>query len=497
MAVGSLWKRLREFGRKVSRLGNVPVFQNTGWLTGGQLAGDVASFLFFILLSRRFGPEGVGVYAFAVAVASIGRTVAGLGVDDYGVRELATRGSESAESVVGRILGTQCWLAAIYTGGCALFLVGTGVTARKVVVVGLLAAYHLGAGIVRSLFLPAFAGRRMAGPALLDSGSRILAIGIGIGVMLWGGDTLVGVLVGFPISGALLVMGAAWLSLQDLGRLQIQFNLDSVVSTTKQAWPFAAAGIVFKLHGRADVVMLSLIAGSAATGVYAAGLKFVEVSIVVVALFSFALYPRLTKLAESDEAGFGVAVATIVKGGFVACIILGWGIFVVVPDLIPLFFGSQFQETELVVKLFALWVPLKGVKILGDRLMLSAGEQVQKLHFQTIATGLNIAFNGVLIPILVVEGAILASVVSTGINMLLVIRYLKKYSSERLVLQLITETSPLLIAGLLAAGVFAYVGTGEIWAAIAFIMSFGGAAVISGFLPMIWSDMVRLVAWEE
>ena len=497
MTVDSLWKRLREFGRKVSRLGNVPVFQNTGWLTGGQLAGDVASFLFFILLSRRFGPEGVGIYAFAVAVASIGRTVAGLGVDDYGVRELATRGSESAESVVGRILGTQCWLAAIYTGGCALFLVGTGVTARKVVVVGLLAAYHLGAGIVRSLFLPAFAGRRMAGPALLDSGSRILAIGIGIGVMLWGGDTLVGVLVGFPISGALLVTGAVWLSLQDLDRLQVQFNLDSVVSTTRQAWPFAAAGIVFKLHGRADVVMLSLIAGSAATGIYAAGLKFVEVSIVVVALFSFALYPRLTKLAESDEAGFGVAVTTIVKGGFVACVILGWGIFVIVPDLIPLFFGSQFQETEFVIKLFALWVPVKGVKILGDRLMLSAGEQVQKLRLQTIATGLNIAFNGVLIPILVVEGAILASVVSTGINMLLVIRYLKKYSSERLVLQLITETSPLFIAGLLAAGVFACVGTGEIWAAIAFIMSFGGAAVISGFLPMIWSDMARLVAWEE
>lgn len=497
MAVGTLWKRLREFTRKLSRLGKAPVFQNTGWLTGGQLAGDAASFIFFILLSRRFGPEGVGIYAFAVAVAGIGRTVAGLGVEDYGVRELATRGSESADRVVGRILGAQCWLAAIYTGGCVLFLVGTGVSAREVVVVGLLAAYHLSAGIVRSLFLPAFAGKRMAGPALLDSGSRILAIGIGIGVMLWGGGSLLGVLVGFPISGALLVMGAIWLSLRDLGRLQVQLNLNSVVSTTKQAWPFAAGGIVFKLHGRADVVMLSLIAGNAATGVYAAGLKFVEVSMVVVALFSFALYPRLTKLAESDKAGFGVAVTTLVKGGFFACVILGWGIFVIVPDLIPLFFGSQFQETELVVKLFALWVPVKGVRNLGARLMLAAGEQVKKLRFQTIATGLNIAFNGVLIPILVVEGAILASVVSTGINMFLLIRYLRKYSSERLVLQLITETSPLLIAGFLAAGVFVYLGTREIWAAVAFIASFGGAAVISGFLSMIWSDVVWLVEREE
>lgn len=82
------------------------------------------------------------------------------------------------------------------------------------------------------------------------------------------------------------------------------------------------------------------------------------------------------------------------KGGLVACVILGWGIFVFVPDLIPLFFGSEFRDTEWIVKLFALLVPVKGVVILGDRLMLPAGRQVQKLRFQTIATELNVVFNG-------------------------------------------------------------------------------------------------------
>jgi hypothetical protein len=37
---------------------------------------------------------------------------------------------------------------------------------------------------------------------------------------------------------------------------------------------------------------------------------------------------------------------------------------------------------------------------------------------------------------------------------------------------------------------------GEVWAAVAFIMSFIGAAVISGFLSMIWAGVTRLIAQE-
>lgn len=488
----SLSERLGRLVRTLSRIGRVRVLQNLGWLAGGRLAGDAASFIFFILLSRQFGPRGVGVYAFAMAVASVGRTVAELGVEDYGVRELATNDSERAVNVVGRILGAQCWLATIYAGGCAVFLAGVGVSPREGTVVALLAAYHLSAGIVRSLFLPSFAERRMAAPALLEAGSRVLAIAIGIVVMLRGGDTLIGALVGFPICGGLLLASGGWLNLRHLKRIRLRLDLDSVVSTAQQAWPYAAGTVVSRLHERADVLMLSLIAGSTATGIYAAGLKFVEVSMIVVPLFAFALYPRLTRLVQEDAEGFEVAVSTIIKGGLVVCVLLGWAVFVVVPDLIPLFFGSRFEDTEFVIKLFALWVPFNGVKILGDRLMLAAGRQVQRLRFQIIATGLNVAFNGVLIPVLAVEGAITASIVSAGINALLVVQYLQRYTSEKLIMRLIAQTSPLLGVGVLAAGVVAYLGTGELWAAIAFIASFGGATVVSGFSAMMWENINQL-----
>lgn len=447
--------------------------------------------MFFVLLSRKFGSEGVGMYAFGVAVATVGRTIVGLGVDDFGIRELSTRESDEAK-VVGKILGTQCWLLATYAVGCSLFLLVAGVSTKTLIVTGLLTAYHLSAGLSRSSFLPAFAKRRMAAPALLNAGSRVLAIAVGIGVILFGGESLAGVLLGFPAFGVLLLVSALWLGRRDLGQIRLDLDISSVIAVAKRAWPFAAGEVAYRLHSRADVLMLSLIAGSAATGVYAAGLKFVEVSMMVVVLFSFALYPRLTKLAENDEAGFGVAVTTIVKGGVVACVILGWGIFVFVPELIPLFFGSQFQDTEWVVKLFALLVPLKGLVILGDRLMLADGRQVEKLRFQTVATGINVVFNGVLIPLLAVEGAIVASVVSTAVNAFLLTQYLRRYSSERLLRRLVAEVAPILASGFLAAVIAVYLGVGEAWAAVAFVVSFGGAVAATGFSTMVRENVTQL-----
>lgn len=472
----------------------VRVFRNLGWLTGGQLTADFAAFVFFVLLSRRFGPDGVGDYAFGLAIAMIGRTIVSLGVDNFGIREVAKRTTEEARDLVGRILGAQCWLAGLYVVGCAVFLLLTGASSSALVAAGLLAIYHLSAGFVRSLFLPAFADQRMAGPALLDSGSRVLAIVGGIGAMLVGGDALAEILIGFPICGVLLLGLAFRQAWRNLGALHLDLHPASVVGIARQAWPFAAGQVVFRLHSRADVVMLSLIAGSAATGIYAAGLKFVEVSMMVVSLFGLALYPTLTKLAQDDEEGFEMAVTTLTQGGIVACVILGWVIFVLVPDLVPLFFGTEFRETEWVVKLFALLVPVKGFVILGDRLMLAAGQEVRKLRFQTIATGLNIVFNAGLIPLLAVEGAIIASVVSIAVNAVLLVRYLRRYSSQWLDRRLIAEVSPLLGAGLLAAAMGVYLGEGEVWAAAAFIVSFVGATVFSGFTSRMWANMRSLAA---
>ena len=75
--------------------------QNAGWLAGSRLSGDVLNFFLFVVLSRRFGPAGVGAYAYAFSIAGFGYAAASLGLEDYGVREMARRPPETGYSLSG------------------------------------------------------------------------------------------------------------------------------------------------------------------------------------------------------------------------------------------------------------------------------------------------------------------------------------------------------------------------------------------------------------
>jgi len=44
------------------------IAKNFGFLTMGKLLGDLSTFLFFVVLSRAYGQEGIGQYSLAMAL---------------------------------------------------------------------------------------------------------------------------------------------------------------------------------------------------------------------------------------------------------------------------------------------------------------------------------------------------------------------------------------------------------------------------------------------
>ena len=63
-------------------------FRNASWLTISRVARDALGFGLFVFLSRSFGPEGIGLYAYGLAIAGFAQVVVGFGFRDLGVREL-------------------------------------------------------------------------------------------------------------------------------------------------------------------------------------------------------------------------------------------------------------------------------------------------------------------------------------------------------------------------------------------------------------------------
>ena len=308
------------------------------------------------------------------------------------------------------------WLFLLYWIGLILFLFVTGADQNTFIIASLLAFYHSLLAFSRTLMTPAQAAANMAMPAAIEFGGKASAVVIAIGAVAFFEASLEWSMVAFPLGG----IGALLASRELARRSPIQVSVSTawaqVRQTVRDAWPFAAGSIVFRIYSRADVILLTLLIGSGVAGVYISGLKFAELALALVGLLGFALYPALSRAFEAEVGAFRSKAVKLIRAGLVLSILIACGLYFVLPFLLVPILGSEFAEAVPVAKLLALLAPAAAITIVFDRLLLAANQQHLKLKIQIGATGLNVVLNLILIPYLGIPGAIYASIISMSLN---------------------------------------------------------------------------------
>lgn len=87
------------------------MFKNASFPTIARFAGVGLGFLFFVVLSRRLEPEGIGQYAFGLAAALLVYSWVSFGLDDLSIRECARLARQNRESRGRRACGIVVWLS--------------------------------------------------------------------------------------------------------------------------------------------------------------------------------------------------------------------------------------------------------------------------------------------------------------------------------------------------------------------------------------------------
>src|SRR5690606_5417318 len=139
-----------------------------------RIGADLLNFLLFLVVSRQFGPTGMGEYGYGFALAGLVYYAATLGIDDYGIREYGRREAAQRASLIGDLLGAQVCIAVLALITLAFYLLLTQPTPRTLLIVVCMTFYQLGAAFSATLFVPAMAHQRMLVPAfanLLGRGS--------------------------------------------------------------------------------------------------------------------------------------------------------------------------------------------------------------------------------------------------------------------------------------------------------------------------------------
>lgn len=381
---------------------------NAAWLTVTRLAADLLGFLLFIAIARHFGPAGTGAYSYSYAVAALVSVFGSIGLDVYGIREFARLDPADHRPLLAGILGTQAMAVAAAGAGLAAFLLVSRPPRETAAATVLLSVNLLGFAVARTLFAPAFARQAMAGPAIAELICRGGAILAALAAMALWHASLVTALIAFPVAGLVLAGVAAASALRHVGSIAPRASWPTIRDTVRVAWPFGASDIVFQVYARADLVLLTLVAGEAVAGIYASGFKFVEAGTMPLSFLSVAAFPELSRLFESDPRGFGRFANDLLRRTLFLGGLLAWLLAFCMPVLIVPVFGHRFEATAPLMRPMGGLALLFAAEIVLVRVLLAAHLQVARVRLFTLATVVNVVLNLILIPLFRIPGAVAA-----------------------------------------------------------------------------------------
>jgi O-antigen/teichoic acid export membrane protein len=395
--------------------------RNAIWLTGCRLTGDVLNLSLFVLISRRFGPAGAGAYSYGFAVATFAFVIGCLGIEEYGLRQYARLDTTQRRTFLGELLGTQLLMVALAAATLVVYLALTAPSRATLLMVGALGTYQITAAVAATLFIPAMAEQRMMWPALAELTARAIAFavaGYAIGVA---GTPLATALLGYPLAAAVWLCLAIRSTRRFAPLLKIVLSWMATLRILRILWSFALLEIFAQLFARVGVIVLSLGFGDAAAGIYATGLRLIEVALMPLSFLGVAAYPRLSQLFTANLPAFRHSAAGLMWlmlfGGAAAA----WSLYFVAPPLLVPVLGQRFAGSEAVIQSMAVFALVQAVEVCLGRVLLCADRQVANAAFVAVGALLSLLLNLVWVPSYGVYGAIYAGAAAYAVIDLLCI----------------------------------------------------------------------------
>lgn len=459
------------------------ILYNTSLLTIMQVIGDFSGLMLYVVLSRFYGPEGVGVYAFGLSVALIAFYFINFGFDDYGIRECSLIDQDKRKILIGRIVAVQLILLAFVTISFISFIWLIAPSLEYIIVVFSILVNMVLLAFSKTFFIPLNAQERMILPAVLEVSMKILNV-VAISLII--------IFLKVPVYIALLpytLFGvfSLILSLRSFkkftGKFKINFSWEYSVSLIKIIWPFSASQLIHSIYARTGVIILTLVIGNAAAGIYAPAQKFLEVALMPVVFFNFSIYPVLSKYNQQNYEKFEDSAEKLFRAIFIIASILLWILYYIIPVLIVPLLGEKFIASISIIKYFSLLIFLNSFTVSFHKLLLSANFQIlrTKAHFFALLINLVASFS--LISYFGPKGAVIALIVSeVALNLLFMnIIHNKSFLLFKKLIKAFGQFLFSFIIALIAAIVFNYLPISDLYAMFAVILLFIIGIFATGF----------------
>lgn len=345
-------------------------------LSGGKLFGDVATVVLFVLLSRLFGQEGIGIYSFAIGLTGFFAVASELGTNQFSIREFAAS-EEPFPSLLGRVLSLRIALVAVVTVLLLAVLPLLPYGGETLIVILLIGGYQIAYQTLMGFAAVFLAKERPLAAGLLEGTFKAATAGVAVALALAGAGFTV-TLSALPAVGLPVVVAAYLLVRRVYARPEFAWSPRQLFRTARQVLPYGLYVMFVQAQQRLDVTLLGLMIGAVVTGIYNVAYRVVFTLSFVPAFLATAILPVASNLAGSQPEPLRRLYQRALSLGVLIGLPAAVGLALVAEDLILLVFGTEFRDSVLLLQVLAALYFLAFPRVLLGVFLTALGEQAER-----------------------------------------------------------------------------------------------------------------------
>jgi O-antigen/teichoic acid export membrane protein len=407
--------------------------ENIAALFSGSAVAQGMTALALLLTARQLGAAVYGQYAASLALTSFSAILFSLGMDIWLLREGGRR-LERLGELLGSVLGIKVGLGLVWFALLAIIapwlnpLIHTNSFPAELVRLSALAVW------LDNTFLSVLtsfkASLRNKYTSALNAGSDILWL-LATVLLIFAGSKNASA---YFLARITVLAGSLVLALALAGRsIEIRPKLGTMRRILKEAFPYAASEFLAWTSMRLDVLIVAMILGEVAVGLYSPAVGLANALFIIPAAVYAVILPVLSNLFAShvDQAWLTA------KRSLWLLIVLGAGLsvalYLLAGPLVSLL-GTSFAGSQEILQILSVILFIHSISFGMAAILVAVNEQAKRTVVQAIAVAINGVFNLLAVSVLGIRGAayvyVLTEVVLAGGYTWLVLRYRARTRAE-------------------------------------------------------------------
>ncbi|MBD5069158.1 MAG: oligosaccharide flippase family protein [Lactobacillus sp.] len=383
------------------------VLKNTVYQAIYQVLQIILPLITVPIVSTALGPKGVGIFNYTNSITNYFVLVAGLGLANYGVREIASV-RDNKEALSKRFWELEYLNIFIAVGILAVFFLITPNLNYS--------QYYL---IESLMIIAALLDISWLYIGLEDFGKISLAnfivkvVSFMLIVYLVHNEGDLWKYIFIQSISTLLSQSVLWLPLRN----KVSYMLVSLKDIWRHFMPachYFISKIAITLYTNLNKTLLGIFGTAAAVGFYSNSLTLVTILVTLVTSVDEALLPRMSSLnAKGDEKQMHAILQKTIHLSMYFTIPLMFGIVVVTDQLVDWFFGYKFNFIKSIIPIFAPLVVIMPLGISIARQYLVPKGEIKSYNLSVIYSAIiSVIINIILVPKYGIYGSIIATMVS-------------------------------------------------------------------------------------